>query len=642
MAWLVQSGSLLVAALVLFGPGVLIGWILRLRGLALYAFAPVATAAAAGLLAVLFPFLGVRWNAVSFGIGVVLIAAVAWGVARWLLPGKVSAHRTGSGPLLLIALLIGGVLIGIRLALYIGEPGAISQSNDAVFHLNALRYIAETGSASSLTLTGVLGATSVYPAAWHALVSLVIDLNGGDMAIAVNSVSLVIAVLVWPAGIAWLTRSATGSGVIAALAAALSGAMLHFPMLMLEWGVLYPNALALALLPAAVAVVIDHDPTSQDPRSRRIGRTALLIAVAVVALGFAQPVAVLTWILLIATLVFVRGTAEGAASRMRRVLVIAGFIVGIALVWLGMSYVAGGALWGPYANGVEALQELVLSEQVDLPASPLVSILTLLGIWAAWRKRPTRWLVVAWGGFAVMMFLVTAVANPFVRRWVLGPWYADPYRIAATLPVVMIPLMAIGLFWLFDKLRNALPKRAGTDSGLGAIAIAVVAAVGIIAVALWPVVLLTVAPEGKTDAESRYASSDVSYLSVDERTLLERLDQAVEPGALIIANPSTGSGFGYALSGANVYPRNWSHPVGEAWATLGAHLRDAADRPDVCEALHAYGDPHYVLDFGPGDSSPGRYVLPGMTGFASVDGFELVTAEGDAELWRITACDATD
>lgn len=640
MAWLNQFGSLLLGALVLLGPGLLINWVLRLRGLALYAFAPVATTAAGGILALLFPILGVRWNAVSFGVGVVVITTLAWAVARWVLPTKTSTEHDGRGLLLLAGLLVGGVLIGIRLALYIGEPDAISQSNDAVFHLNALRYIAETGSASSLTLTGVLGATSVYPAAWHALVSLVVDLNGGDMPVAVNSVSLIIAVLVWPAGIAWVTRAATGSAAAAALSAALAGTMLHFPMLLFEWGVLYPNAFALALLPATVAVVLDQDRSDDGPRWRRVGRQMILVAMSVVALGLAQPVALLTWILLIATMTITRSFAVSAESQTRRVFFVIVMIAGIGVVWLGMSYVSGGALWGPYANGLEALKELVLSAQVDLPASPLISVLTLLGLWAAWRTRATRWLGVAWVGFAVLMFLVTAVANPLVRRWVLGPWYADPYRIAATLPVVMIPLMAIGLLWAFDKVRSALPRPLRTDSGLGYSGIVLVAAVGALALVLWPMVMLAVTPTGKTDEESRYASSEASYLSTDERALLERIDEVVEPGTLIIANPSTGAGFGYALSGANVYPRNWSQPDSPAWATLGARLRDVSERPDVCEALHAYGDPRYVLDFGPGDTSPGRYVLPGMTGFASVKGFELVTAEGDAELWRITACDA--
>ena len=49
-----------------------------------------------------------------------------------------------------------------------------------------------------------------------------------------------------------------------------------------------------------------------------------------------------------------------------------------------------------------------------------------------------------------------------------------------------------------------------------------------------------------------------------------------------------------------------------------------------------------MLDFGPGEKTAGRFVLRGMTDFAAAKGFELVAAEGDAELWRITACTGTN
>ncbi|MES2867543.1 MAG: DUF6541 family protein, partial [Actinomycetota bacterium] len=121
--------------------------------------------------------------------------------------------------------------------------------------------------------------------------------------------------------------------------------------------------------------------------------------------------------------------------------------------------------------------------------------------------------------------------------------------------------------------------------------------------------------------------------------LLEALDELVEPGARVLGNPSTGTGFGYFLSGVDVFPRTWSPPTSQSWTVLGEYLRDAAADPEVCEALTAYGQPEYVLDFGLGEEGPGRYELPGMTDFSGQDGFELVAEDGDVSLWRITACD---
>src|SRR5690606_26089734 len=123
---------------------------------------------------------------------------------RWLLP---------------TALVIGAVSGLWRIAAYVTDPSAISQTNDAVFHLNALRYILETGSASSLDVSSFIGGTGFYPAAWHALASLIVLVSGATIPVAANALTIVIAVLIWPLGLTWFARAATGSSAIAAYTA---------------------------------------------------------------------------------------------------------------------------------------------------------------------------------------------------------------------------------------------------------------------------------------------------------------------------------------------------------------------------------------------------------------------------------------
>ncbi|MBO0979379.1 DUF6541 family protein [Microbacterium sp. SD291] len=638
--WIAHSGSLVIALLVVFGPGMLIGAAIRLRGLALWAFAPVSGVAVAGSLALVYPLLGIRWNAATFGAGVAVLAVLALALASWTFPAV--SRRTWRGAAMLgVALVGGGLLIALRLVFYIGLPDAISQTNDAVFHLNALRYIEETGSASSLTLTGVLGSRTFYPGGWHALVSVIANANGGDVPLAVNMTSVVIAAVVWPAGLAWFARAISGDPALAAVTAALSGAMLHFPMLMLEWGVLYPNALALALLPASLAVVWNGTAGSGEPgRWKGIIRISAFVFLILAALGMAQPVVLLTWILLIGVRIVLLVVDESAQPRGRRLIAIVIVVAAVAVAWVAMAKVAGAAHWEPYGNWMEAVKELLLTSQVDLPLSPAITVLALLGAIVAWRRGGSlRQITIAWAALALLMFAATSVANPLVRRWLLGPWYADPYRIAATLPLVMLPLAALGLVWSVRRLV-AISRRGARPRVEGTLATAVALTAGAAALALWPVLMMPLAPDHEVDVQSRYTSNHDSYLSPDERHLLRRLDELVEPGALIIGNPSTGTGFGYALSGANVYPRNWSHPRGDAWEILGEHLRDVSRQPLVCEALEQLGSPEYVLDFGRGEMTAGRFVLLGMTDFDAADGFVLVAEEGDAKLWRITACDA--
>src|SRR5690606_29223549 len=113
----------------------------------------------------------------------------------------------------------------------------ISQTNDAIFHLNAVRYALETGSASSVNIASFTGSSGFYPAAWHALVVTTIQISGGSLPVAINALTIVIGAVIWPLGVAWLAQIATDRATIAGYAVVLAGALQAFPLLMFQWGV---------------------------------------------------------------------------------------------------------------------------------------------------------------------------------------------------------------------------------------------------------------------------------------------------------------------------------------------------------------------------------------------------------------------
>src|SRR5690606_4858513 len=130
-----------------------------------------------------------------------------------------------------------GILLSAwRIIAYVHDPSGISQTNDAVFHMNAVRFILQTDDASSLHVNSVIGGRGFYPAAWHALVSLAVLITGAEIAVAANMLTVVIAAFIWTLGIAWLARAVTGSATVAAYAAILAGALQTFPLLMFQWG----------------------------------------------------------------------------------------------------------------------------------------------------------------------------------------------------------------------------------------------------------------------------------------------------------------------------------------------------------------------------------------------------------------------
>lgn len=79
--WIAQAGLLGLTLLVLFAPGLLIGFGLRLRGLTLWASAPGISVGVLALLAIALPVLGIRWNHLSVTVAVVLVAALVYGLS---------------------------------------------------------------------------------------------------------------------------------------------------------------------------------------------------------------------------------------------------------------------------------------------------------------------------------------------------------------------------------------------------------------------------------------------------------------------------------------------------------------------------------------------------------------------------------
>lgn len=638
LEWAAQTPVVLVALLIVFVPGLVALYGVGLRGLALLAASPLFGVASTAIIAVGFGAVGIGWSPLSWALASIVLIGVAWGAGRILglrpSPSPRPTHRW-----LLPTALVIGVILGVwRLAAYIVEPAGISQTNDAVFHMNAVRFIMETADASSLHVSAVIGGNGFYPSAWHGVVSLITMFTGTSISIAANAFTLVIGAFIWPLGIAWLTRLVTDSTIIAGYAAVLSSALQTFPLLMFQWGVLFPNALSTALVPAAVALVVSLPGSIRGATGWRIGvRNGLLILIAAGALVLSQPAALLPWAAISIVWLSFWLLGDVTIGRARAItLVVVAWVV-LIVAWLALARGTSGSHWPPFRGRLEALLDVMLNGHILIPFAYGISALMIVGLVLAVLRRRLRWFAVAWLGISSLYLLVAAVAAPFIRDGVLGAWYADPYRIAALAPIVVIPLAAVGV----DATVQAVARwtrRPPDGVKTSFVGIAVATAFMIVLVLLRPVAMPAFL-QGSYDRESRYLAADDAYLDPDERTLLESLDEFVDPGARVLGNPSTGTGFGYFLSGVDVYPRTWSPPTSPQWAVLGQHLRDAASDPDVCDALSTYAEPGYVLDFGLGEQGPGRYEMPGMTDFAGQDGFELVTEEGDVSLWRITACD---
>lgn len=649
-----------IALTLLFLPGMIIGWMVGVRGFLLAALAPPLSTTIIAVSAIVAGFLGVPWTwvvpaTVTLGLAGLTAAAVQLASLRgWQVRVTRNPAATWRCDLPLWA---GGALaaglIGSQLKDVFGRPNAFSQTYDNVFHMAAVRYALETGNASSLAIGGVTRVDSdpgFYPAAFHGVVALVVQGGTHDIALGFNAVAIAIAAFVWPFACLGLVRLALPESATGVLGAAvLVASFATFPILLLDFGVLYPNLFALALVPALFGLLIQllglHGPRHVSP----LVSAGLLMAM-LPGLTLAHPNAVMTLIALsIAPMVawFLRSWRREWSTKRRRVeLLRASFVlmafIGVSLfAWLRVRPSAEGSLWLPIASAPQAVGEALLNATPGGGrAAWVLSFFVCAGVVVACRTH-RGWLVGSWATIVGLLVVVSAFAPSDLRSFLTGIWYNDPLRFSATLPLVAFPLSVLGVHSLGQTLIRRLHERS---SGRPAIQ----------SRRRWPVLMvvplgLVIALAAGTQrapylqssievAAEQYALSwDSPLVSADEYDLILRVPDLVDADAVVATNPQNGSSMLYALTGVETTTTHIAYNATADQQTIRYHLDDAAHSVAVCSAVRRMGITH-ALDFGPRELDDQWQPYPGLLGLSRADGFREVAREGAAVLYQLTVC----
>ncbi|TDP94847.1 DUF6541 family protein [Labedaea rhizosphaerae] len=644
MTWWQLSPIVLCAAVIVFLPGYALGRCWGLRGLvAAGAAAPVSVGVTAGM-AVLCPVLGLRWSvwpvlaasvlAALGGLAVRRFAPAAFGSrpaaplrARWTLVVHAGA------------VLIPAVLLTRGLVRLIGGPDNISQAWDNLFHLNAIRSVLDTGSGSSLTL-GELGASDrvhPYPAAWHDLVSLVVQVTGTSIPAAVTAVTIVVAALVWPVSCIFLTTRVTGTRPVPVLlAGGLAAVFGAFPYQLLYFGPLYPFFLAVALLPAVLALVAMAAGVGARHGTPR-WLLVLTLVPAAAGLALAHPseflaLAVFSVPVLVVAIIRYRRHATGA-RRWIPVALLAGYLAAGAVVWAEVRPSADGSHWQPVQTLSQAIGEVLTVGTMKLGPTWVVLALTVVAAGLALRRQVSWWVL---GGYliAAALYVATSAGKPGrVRSFLAGIWYDDPHRLAAQLPVFAVVLCTIAAAWSCTRLRAAMtlrfPDRARLSAPLVAV-LAFVVAAGIGVAGQRSSVNSAIGTGGNV-----FQRSDM--LSPDERALLARLDRTVPIGDTVIGNPWSGASFSYALADRRALILQYGTKVPAKTQFVLDHLPELRTDPAVCAAVRAQRS-WFVLDFG-GPQYLGMNAHYRAIDTAAVNsGLTVVDHQGAATLYLVTGC----
>jgi hypothetical protein len=656
VSWLSVVPYIFAAVAILFIPGTVVALASRIRGFSLFAVSPAITVTLVSVAAVVAPMAGLRWSPLPVLLLTLLVAVLAFAVATFLAKGKVRkavvVDWRASG-LRWIAVIIAAFLVGRRVVAVIGTPDAFSQTFDNVFHLNAIRYVEDTGSASSLTISALTGG-SFYPAAWHDLVALLTNLTNADIPVAVNVINLVVAALVWPLGCMFLAHTVAGARVAVTVAAGiLAAAFGSFPLLLLDFGVLYPNFLGNALLPVALGLGIRLLGLGRERSESRTMDGLVLLAI-LPGIALAHPSSVMAFLaLMVPPLLFAWGktTARllraGTAHWLGLLGMAAAFLAGLAglvIMWQKVRPPEEAAFWPPIETTGRAIGEVLTGSAVGRPVSWAVSILVVAGIVALIVRRSQLWFIGTYLMAAGLFVVVASFPAGPVRMFITGIWYNDPPRLASLLPIVILPLATIGVLACWDRLFFPVIRKilqgVGRTSTPSSVAVAFAhSLVGAVAVGVlaFGTQQANVREAVNAAAPGYQLTKDSPLISADELTLINRLDSKVPEGAVIADNPWNGSALAYAFSGRPVLQPHMHGEMPEGGKKIIEELNEAAVDPSVCTEVERL-NVDYVLDFGHREVHGGDHGYDGLDNLA-LDGVgRLIDSEGEAKLYEITAC----
>ncbi|GAA1348067.1 DUF6541 family protein [Arthrobacter roseus] len=646
--------ALLVALAILVIPGTAVMVVLRVRGLTAVALTPAMSISIVGVSAVVGPLIGLRWSwlVVAVGLAVVLIALLVLRRLAPVLANAVASTKVEAGPLkwALAGVTVAAVAITARFLLAIDNPEQFTQNYDTVFHLNSVRYILEEGNASSWFVNEFTrpdaGAPAFYPAVWQGLVSLLIQLTGISIPVATNVMWLAGAAVVWPLSAVFLTRILVGARpVVLAAAGVLSAAFAAFPLLLLQYGTVYPNGLSTSLLPIGVALTLVILKQGRESPLPPVAAWLLLVLY-LPSQVLSQPNGIfsiaflLTPLLLILLVRWLRAGFDVSNSNGRRRILLALVIAAVgSVLFFTNPTIQALATWAnpqtmPF---IEALWRAAANFPVPAWTPAIVLTALVLGGLILLGKRDGRgWLTVTWVMVVIVYGLAIGSANS-VGNALISPWYGNPDRLASIMPVIGVPLAAVGIEWLV----NAAHRKSGwavlkNNAPFMAMAAAVVVAAA--SPPLWQLNARTAMAFTipTTPDESK-------QLDTDELALLVRLDELAPEDAVLANNPWNGSALAVALADRDVlYPYMTMTAMGADRTLLSKRLDDVGTSSRVCDAAQRVGVTH-LLDFGDdlisASENEGARAYPGIDGAAESGAFELIAAEGHAKLYRLKDCD---
>ena len=454
----------LIALFLLIAPGAIIARITQLTWPIAIAVGPALTYGVVALAIIPFGAIGIPWNGWTALATLAVVCVVMIGMQPLLAryrDGEAEARGIDRRQALTVA---AGVLLGALLIMWAAYRGVVHWQSipstwDAVWHANTVRFILDTGQASSTHMGELRNVEThqplYYPSVFHALTAVYCQLTGAAPTTGYTLSSVAASVWLFPSSAAMLTwqllrpRTTHAAGV-AATAAALSASFTSVPYV--EFGTAaMPNLAAYGVaIPTFLLVV-----STLRHRDRIPLAVLALVGVFSVHLsgGFIVILFAGAWWLLEACWHPVRGRIADvltlAAAGVPAGLILAPQFVGVAQQ---AGIIAGHAFpsFKTVKQGVIDALLLHTRHLNDFPTQYSLVVLSGIGMAILLYKRiwwpPVLWLVLTvatiYSGAPFHNPLGTAIEQ-FSQFF-----YNDPRRLSAVVTMLVTPMAAVAVFTL--------------------------------------------------------------------------------------------------------------------------------------------------------------------------------------------------
>ncbi len=478
------GSGVLIAVLLMAAPGAVVGRAGGLRWPMAAAVGPVLTYGAVAVAIVPFGALGIRWNALTALLTLLVVSALAAGL-RALLTRRIPLVRESadpSGPDWPVLAAAAGVVFGaiaIGFAAWRGMPHwqSIPSNWDAVWHANEIRWILDTGQASPTHMGELRNvetqAPLYYPSAFHALAAVFAQLTGAAPTTAYTLSSLAAAIWLFPLSAALLTwqlligrTTRWRTAGAAATAGALSASFTAVPYVEFDTASM-PNMTAYGLaVPAFVLITTALGHWERIP-------LAVLALVGVFSVHLTGGVVVVTFVAAWWLLEALRRPVLSRLADFGTLLVIASPTLAVLLPQffgvLQQAEIITGHAFVTHEGKKRALFDAVVQHTRhlnDYPIQNIIIVLAGVGFVMLLVKR-------IWWPAAVWALLVVSIVHssaPFG-----GPigaltgrysdlFYSDPRRLSAVVTMLLAPMAGLALFSAVRLIMGWVKRQAASRS----------------------------------------------------------------------------------------------------------------------------------------------------------------------------------